>query len=201
MRARQKNKVYISNLSPSTFVAGNIEIDNGAMLNLPPTVTIAGSRTPTMNVHGICLGINALRLFTGTSLYLQKAGQTSCITCFFTSSNNTEYPGKFFFGSLTLMKSSYIYANSISTNIISDSIHLYVDAMDIENTAYISADVLQIIALKYKIELDAKITLNGRGYSPSNGPGKPSCGNCAGAGHGGRGGKGYFACGACYNGM
>ena len=99
------------------------------------------------------------------------------------------------------MKSSYLTVYSHSTNIISNSIHLYVDVMDLENNAYVSADVLQIISLKYKIEMNAKITLDGRGYSSSSGPGKPSCGSCAGAGHGGIGGKGFAACRSCSNGM
>ena len=154
-----------------------------------------------MNVYGTCLGIHTLKIFKGSVLFLQSTGQTSCITCFFAASNRTEFPGKYYFGSLVMMKGSYLNIYSYSTNIISNSIHLYVDAMDLENTAYISADVLQIISLKSKLELDAQITLSGRGYSPSSGPGRPSCGNCAGAGHGGQGGKGYRACGSCYNGM
>ena len=182
-------------------MAGNIEINYGGILNLPPIVTIAGTRTPTMNVYGTCLGIRSFRVFKGSSLYLQSTGQTSCTTCFLSSSNSTEFPGKYFFGSLTLMKSSYIYVSSRSTDVVSNSIHLYIDAMDVENTAYISADVLQIISLKSKVELDAKIILNGRGFSSSSGPGKPSCGSCAGAGHGGNGGKGLTGCYTCHNGM
>ena len=200
LRVRQGNKAFLSTIESSTFVAGNIEIESGAILSLPPTVTIAGSRVPSMNVHGTCLGIHSLRMFIGSSLYLQKTGQTSCVTCSFTSSNTTGFPGQFLFGSVILMKSSYLTVYSQSTDIISNSIHLYVDVMDLENTAYVSADVLQIIALKYKIELNAKLTLDERGYSSSSGPGKPSCGSCAGAGHGGKGGKGYAACGSCYNG-
>lgn len=153
-----------------------------------------------MNVYGTCLGIHALRIFKSSTVYLQPTGQTSCITCFFAASNKTEFPGKYYFGSLAMMKGSALYVNSQSTDLVTKSVHLYLDVMDLENTAFISADVLQIISLKSKIEFDAKVTLSGRGYHSASGPGRPSCGSCAGAGHGGIGGKGYVACGSCYTG-
>ncbi len=89
---------------------------------------------------------------------------------------------------------------SHSNDVTAKSVRLHVDSIDMESTSYISADVLQIIALQMKLELDSKITLSARGYAAGSGPGRASCGTCAGAGHGGKGGVGYKACGSCYSG-
>lgn len=169
-------------------------------MNLPHSFTIAGTRAPSMNIYGTCLGIKSLRVFKGSVVYLQSTGQTSCIACFFAAANRTEFPGKYYFGSLSIMKGGYLTVFSHSTDVTTNSVHMYIDVIDLESTAYISADVLQIISLKTKLEIDAKITLAGRGYAGGSGPGKPSCGYCGGAGHAGKGGVGYRSCGGCYSG-
>ena len=154
-----------------------------------------------MDIYGTLLGIQTLKLFTSTSISFQSTGQTSCIACFFAASNTTEFPGRYYFGSLILMKAASLTINSHSTDIVTKSIHLYVDSIDLEGTSYISADAMQIISLKVKVEIDARILLSARGYASGTGPGRAaSCPHCAGAGNGGSGGVGYRQCDKCYSG-
>ena len=197
---RRQNKVYLANLIPRTHLLGNIEIFYGAILTLPRIVTVAGTRIPSLNVYGSCLGIQKLRLFKGSAVYLQSSGQTSCTTCFFAASNRTEFPGKYYFQTVELMKSSYIVINSYSTNVVSNSIHLYADVIDVENTAFVRADVVQIVSLKTKVELDAKLSLVGGGHYSGQGSGRPPSHYFSGAGHAGKGGVGYQTCDQCYSG-
>ena len=160
---------------------------------------MAGLRNPAFNNYGTILGLQTLRIFKNTHVILQQTGQTSCIRCFFAGSNVTEFPGHYYFGSVAVMKGAYITVYSRSSNVKTSSVKIFVDYLDVENTGYISVDAVQIIAVRFKIEKNAKVTSSGRAWSL--GQGRAGCGSCAGAGHGGRGGYGYRECHNYYSGQ
>lgn len=147
-----------------------------------------------MNVEGQLFGLEELRISKALKARFSISGYTSCYGCSLPVSQ-----GQYWFKKVNVENTANVEILSNSRNVKTQSVTLHVQSLNVQGTATINADVLNVFTDFMKVQCDAMVDSSSRGYPAYQGPGyRSGCGSSAGAGHGGDGGSGErWVCSKC----